>query len=100
MCNLLCCSLPLSALLVSGTTWLLFSIQGDDLYHRYIVLDRHVPFLSRLYEYTFVCIGAYAVVNIFIAIIQDSYTKSALLMERRRTVREELITRCMNEPLS
>ncbi len=31
---------------------------------------------SRVYEYSFVCIACYAVVNIFIAIIQEAYTQT------------------------
>jgi Polycystin cation channel len=52
----------------------LFStINGDSLYSRFIVIDVYFPWVVRIYEYSFVCIGAYAIINIFIAVIYDEY---------------------------
>jgi Polycystin cation channel len=71
----------------------LFStINGDSLYARFIPLaDQQLAYtiIARFYEYSFVCIACYAIVNIFIAIIQESY-EAARKQEVRDTVATEL----------
>eukprot|EP01116_Phalansterium_solitarium_P006466 TRINITY_DN18771_c0_g1_i1.p1 TRINITY_DN18771_c0_g1~~TRINITY_DN18771_c0_g1_i1.p1 ORF type:complete len:543 (-),score=188.46 TRINITY_DN18771_c0_g1_i1:202-1680(-) len=57
----------------------LFStVNGDSLYARYTGIAESSNYLviARIFEVSFVCVGAYAVLNVFIAIIQDSYSKS------------------------
>jgi len=58
----------------------LFStINGDSLYSRFIAITPASTvhkIVARFYEYSFVCIACYAVVNIFIAIIQEAYTQT------------------------
>lgn len=51
----------------------MFSLtNGDDLQNTFRSTDSQ-PILSRIYFYSFIMIFIYAVANIFIAIIEDSY---------------------------
>jgi len=62
----------------------LFStLNGDNLYQRFIGSSGHtIPWLiSRFYQYSFVCVACYAILNIFIAIIQESYTATRIDFE-------------------
>jgi len=53
------------------------SINGDGLYSIYLPMaDDYSALLTRLFQYSLVCLGAYAVINIFFAIIQEAYERS------------------------
>jgi hypothetical protein len=71
----------------------LFStLNGDSLYARFIAIcegNSTYAVIARLYEYSFVCLLCYAVVNIFIAIIQESYSKMRHEQEAKQPVAEQ-----------
>jgi len=73
----------------------LFStVNGDSLYTRFIqIAERNGTYtlIARFYEYSFVCLVCYAIINIFIAIIQESYSSARNQNSSRNTSKQEVV---------